>query len=105
MPLRPKLKLFDTLKIDGKDSIITPVYRINAYKFYEDFNKNNGHLYFDDFLKIGEDSILKLYFIKESIMKSYPWESICKYKLYSKKTSVTKRQLNNVKCVVYTENK
>ena len=101
LQVTPRIDLFDTLRINGMDSITSPVYRINAYSFYVDFKKNVGSLYFDDFRKNDKDSTLHVFFIKEAIIKSYNWESICRKKLYSKKITITEKQLRVNNCVIY----
>ena|ERR1035437_5732650 len=101
LQLTPRINLFDTLKINGMDSIKSPVYRINAYSFYVDFENNVGSLYFDYFRKNDKDSTLQVFFFKEAIIKSYTWESICRKKLYSKKITITEKQLRVNNCVIY----
>jgi hypothetical protein len=101
LPASPKLNLFDTLHINGKDSIVAPANRINAYSFYVDFKNNVGCLYFDDFRKNKQDSTLQVFFIKERVLKANTWESICSKKLYSKKITVIEKSNSESNCVVY----
>lgn len=84
LPISPGLNLFDTLRINGKDSIVAPVSRINAYSSYVDFKNNVSSLYFDDFRKNEQDSTLQIFFIKETVLKVNTWKNICSKKLYSK---------------------
>lgn len=100
LPISQKLNLFDTLLINGKDSIVAPINRINAYSFYVDFKNNEGSLYFEDFCKQEKDSTLLIFFIKEAVLKSNTWESICRKKKYTKKI-ITKQQLIVKKCIIY----
>lgn len=95
LPIKSKLKLFDTLKVNGKDSIISPIYRINAHSF------NKDHLLFDNYQKNKSNNNLYIYFIKEVIIESRSWENICKTELYSQKISINKNQLNIDKNVIF----
>lgn len=71
------------------DTIYSPYYRVNAY--------SSG-----DFVVNGRveqpsvhcsDKILRLFFIKESILRTYSWEEICKHQLYEEKVALTEDEL------------
>ncbi len=100
LPKSPKLNLFDTITIEKsyqkKDSIISPVYRLNAYSYYVDFEKNDGGIIFNDYSAKSVDKKVRLYFIKESTMRTKTWDEIYKGQLYEKKMIFTEDELTEL---------
>ncbi len=97
LPIMPFLKLFDTATasfvIDEKgnklDSIYCPNYRINAY--------SGGNLSLKDIVKDNhvfcKNKSIKLYFIKEQILRTKSWNEIYKKQLYARKIILTDSML------------
>jgi len=100
LPNFPKLNLFDTIALgkyeQEKDTIISPVYRINAHSFYVDFDKNEGGIIFNDYISKCADKKIRLYFIRENIMRSKTWNEIYKGQLYEKKMIFSEDDLSKL---------
>lgn len=100
LPNSPKLNLFDTISLvnsnQKKDSIISPTYRLNAYSFFVDFEKNEGGIIFNDYSSKSIDKKIRLYFIKENVMRRKTWNEIYKGQLYEKKMVFTEDELSKL---------
>lgn len=81
LSLLPYRYYMDTFKADNVFRIISPMERVEPHSTsIVTFKYPIGNSLRDS----GENS-LKLFVIKESTMKKYKWEDICKYGLYEKK--------------------
>lgn len=100
LPNSPKLNLFDTIAVDNssqeKDNITSPIYRIDAYSYYVDFKNNVGGIVFNDYSSKSNDKKIRLYFIKESVMRTKAWNEIYKRQLYEKKMIFSEDELSKL---------
>jgi hypothetical protein len=99
------LSLFDTIKSESFETngkclcnIQSPNYRINAYLYVR-----NGLYIKNLFISSCVDKKIRFFFIKESIMRKYSWNEICKYQLYEKKLTFTEKDLRKNNWVVVYE--
>lgn len=100
LPNFPKLNLFDTLAVDNSskenENISSPTYRINAYSYYIGFKNNLGGIVFNDYSSKSNDKKIRLYFIKESVMRTKTWNEIYKGQLYEKKMIFSEDELSKL---------
>ncbi len=97
LPVSPRLNLFEKfndLIIDPNgdtiDPIYSPEYRVDAYStkgFVTWGSPENPRLYCDN-------TTVRLFFIKENVMRTHTWEEISQKQLYEKKTILTESQLS-----------
>lgn len=100
LPNYPKLNLFDTVSVDNysqkEDNITSPIYRVDAYSFYTDFKNNVGGIVFNYYSSKSNDKKIRLYFIKESVMRTKTWNEIYKGQLYEKKMIFSEDELTKL---------
>ena len=85
-PLKLRVRYKDT-----DDTLSLPSYGIPAFS-YKDFYILGSH----EHPIIGcDDSLLKLYFIKESVLSNNEWETIREKQLYEQKVTLTLDDLKN----------
>jgi RHS repeat-associated protein len=94
---------FNRYSYDRKDScfkcrIKAPDYRINAYSFQHIGLPANNSI-----IKNCKDKKLRIFFIKEEIMREHSWEEICSKQLYEKKITLTEEELQQNNWVVVYE--
>ena len=107
LPSYPTLKLFDTI-FEQKhnkniDNVISPSYRINAYS--SNIDNHSGNLNIIENSNAHLINNLKIYIIKESIMRRRSWREIHIKQMYEKKVLLSKKQLADINLeVIYTGN-
>lgn len=74
-----------------KDTI-APSYRINAYSW----GNITGLGAIEKPVTACRDHKLRLYFIKETTMRTKTWEEICQSELYEKKITLTQQELDSM---------
>ncbi len=82
--LTPKLVLFDTIINRGKEKIISPEYRVNAFSSGGIGVRGRKNL-----INNCTDKRIRLFFIKEETMMNNSWNDIYKWQLYEKKIILT----------------
>jgi len=82
--LTPKLVLFDTIVINGREKINSPNYRVNAYS-YGGIGTTGRKILINN----CADKKLRLFFIKEETMINNTWNDIYNWQLYEKKVFLT----------------
>lgn len=82
--LSPQLVLFDTIVNNGRETIISPNYRVNAYSYGGIGTTGRKNLINDCI-----DKRLRLFFIKEETLKNFSWNDIFIWQLYEKKVILT----------------
>ena len=99
--LKPKLELFlldRSVRINKYgnrlDTICYPDYRINPHS-YTVFHDDGIHAV-GKFRPYPDKDYVNFFFIKESTMRSYTWEEICKKQLYERKVKYTYRDLDKM---------
>jgi len=98
-----QLSLFDTIKSEEnerKDTcwkciIKSPDYRINAYS-YENIANNR-------IIKGCKKNKIRIFFIRESVMREFSWQEICDNQMYEKKLILTEEDLKKTDWVVVYE--
>jgi lipoprotein len=100
LPLEPGLELFMESKTKNTDKcgnlifepIISPEYRVNAFKHGSltvGGNEDNPSL-------LCDSSTVTLFFIKEKTMHDYDWEQIYKGQIYAERITFTEKELTNL---------
>ena len=99
--LEPKLKV---LKLDHytfidkngnrRDTVVYPDYRIESHS-YSVFHDDGIHVV-GKFRPFLNKDYVNFFFIKESTMRSYTWEEICKKQLYEKKIKYSYKELEKL---------
>ncbi len=97
----PELRLFENFKKDGRDYLISPNYRINAYTYGTIPAFGNR----EKFIDTCKNKTLKIFFIKEITMRKKPWREITQEQAYIKKMELTYKDLEKLNWIItYTSN-
>ena len=100
LQISPKLVLFYTLSGLGYDennvkidTIVSPDYRINAhnYSYLRESSTSSTK-----WIPFRDKDYVVFFFIKESTMKKFSWEEICKRQLYEKKVKYSYKELEKL---------
>lgn len=76
LPSRPAIYMFDTFKLNGKDTIVPSSHKLNPHSEGNVTEFQNKSMF---------DSGVYLFYIKEEVMKTKGWDDIAKYQLYAKR--------------------
>ncbi len=99
LPLTPKLNLFDTVFLhstQNRDTILSPIYRINAYSYYTKNDLTVPNVNIEELCLKSKDLKIKLYFIKESTMRIHNWTEIYLCQLYEKKIVLSESDIQRL---------
>lgn len=101
LELSKPLYLFEENKHGGLSKYSSPNYRINAYSI-----GGIGTLGQSSLFKKNRNEKIRLFFIKEKIMRDFSWEEIVKKHLYEEKLTLTEKELmKNDWMIVYDPRK
>jgi len=100
LQITPKLVLFYNISGLGNDennekidTVVNPDYRINAhnYSYLRESSTSSTK-----WIPFRDKDYVVFFFIKESTMKKFSWEEICKRQLYEKKDKYSYKELEKL---------